>query len=102
MKTYRELISLRNQYDPEDPKFQEIQALLDPCMKAEILTGEDYVANTIIMDYGDLLDNGTYFESPEIQKEYKEWIEWFRRWNFEDKAKEMEYWLKRYTEEHHK
>ena len=102
METYRELISLRNQYDSEDPQWKEIQALLDPCAKAEILTGEDYVANTIISDYGDLLDSGVYFEVPEIQKEYKEWIEWFRRWNFEDKAKEMEWWLQYYTEAHQK
>lgn len=97
METYRELISKRNQYNSEDPKFQEIQALLIPCAKAEILTGNEYVANIIIGDYGDLMDSGVYFEVPEIQKEYKEWIDWFRLFGFNNQAKEMERWLNYYS-----
>lgn len=97
METYRELISKRNQYNSEDPKFQEIQTLLIPCAKAEILTGNEYVANIIIGDYGDLMDSGVYFEVPEIQKEYKEWMDWFRLFGFNNQANEMERWLKYYS-----
>lgn len=97
MTTYQTLISIRNQYNLEDPKFKEIDELLIPYAKAEILAGDKYLANTIISDYVDLLDDGVYFNLPEIQQEYKEWISWFRRWGFNKNADEMEYWLKYFS-----
>ncbi len=97
MTTYQNLISLRNNYNIEDPKFKELDKLITSYAKAAILAGEKYLANIIISDYGDLLDNGTYFEVPEIQEEYKEWMDWFRRWNFNHYAEKMEWWLKRYS-----
>lgn len=44
----------------------------------------------IVGDLGDIAEYGAYENDPEFKKEYDGYIEWFRNWNFDEYADELE------------
>lgn len=66
MTTYRELLARRNEFAIYSPEWKEVG------------------------DLGDIAEYGTYENDPEFKKEYDGYIEWFRNWNFDEYADELE------------
>lgn len=44
----------------------------------------------IVSDFGDIAEYGAYENDPELKKEYDGYIEWFRKWDFDEYADELE------------
>ena len=90
MDTYRKLISLREDYDINSPKWNEVNDLATAYLRAQILAGHMEYANMIICDLVDVFTEGAYFDSPEFKAEYDGYINWFNDWGFEEYARELE------------
>lgn len=90
MATYRELLARRNEFSIYSPEWKEIGDLIDAYVRAQILACHMEFANMIVGDLGDIAEYGTYENDPELKKEYDGYIEWFRKWNFDEYADELE------------
>lgn len=90
MTTYRELLARRNEFAIHSPEWKEIDDLIDAYVRAQILAGHMEFANMIVGDLGDIAECGAYENDPEFKKAYDGYIEWFRNWNFDEYADELE------------
>lgn len=95
MTTYRELLARRNEFAIYSPEWKEVGDLIDAYVRAQILAGHMEFANMIVSDLGDIAEYGAYDNDPDLKKEYDGYIEWFRKWNFDEYADELESFIER-------
>lgn len=93
MTTYRELLARRNEFDLYSPEWNELSELIDAYVRAQILAGHMEFANIIVSDFADIIENGGYEDDPDFKNDCDNYIEWFRKWNFDEYADELESYI---------
>ena len=95
MTTYRELLARRSEFGINTPEWKEVNALIDAYIRAQILAGHMEFANMIVSDFGDVIECGAYENDPDLQKDCDSYIEWFRNWDLNEYADELESYIER-------
>lgn len=95
MTTYRELLARRDEFAIYSPEWKEVSDLIDAYVRAQILAGHMEFANMIVSDFGDIAECGAYENDPDLKKEYDGYIEWFRNWDLDEYADELESFIER-------
>ena len=89
MTTYRELLARRDEFDFNTPEWKEVNDLITAYLRAQILAGNIEYANMVVSDLGDAIESGCY-EYADFKDECDGYVEWFRKWNFDEYADELE------------
>jgi len=89
VKTYRELLDRRAEFDLCSPEWNELTGLIDAYVRAQIIAGHMEFASMLVCDFCDLIEDGSYATDPEFKEECDKYIAWFRKWNMGRYADEL-------------